>query len=319
MLVNRSHGLKTLYIIGNGFDLYHGLPTKPSNFSEYLKLNNKSLFDLFESYYFFDSGKDLWSELEKNLANLDVDWLSERISGIHEGYSFSIEINSVVNSLTSGLRESFRNFILSVCESNEVDFGLALSIDIDAVFLSFNYSDTLEKYYAVPVQRINYIHGKASRMFSEIILGHGINPSKLKRKKVREPEGLSDEEREYWCDYMSDQYDFYYELGMDELDDYFASSFKNTSAIISANEEFFSSLKVVDNVCVLGHSLSDVDLHYFEAVKSFVSRKCNWNVSYYGEHERLKHYETMINLGIEQNYINMFKLTDIALNRITRS
>lgn len=134
MLVNRSYRLRTLYIIGNGFDLYHGLPTKFSNFSEYLKLNNKPLFDLFESYYHFDSGNELWSELETNLANLDVDWLSEKLSGIYEGYSFSIEINGIVNSLVCGLRESFRKFISSVSESNEVDGRLKLSIDIDAVF-----------------------------------------------------------------------------------------------------------------------------------------------------------------------------------------
>lgn len=42
-------------------------------------------------------------------------------------------------------------------------------------------------------------------------------------------------------------------------------------------------------------------------------------MSYYGEHERLEHYETMRVLGVEQNYINMFELTDIALNGITKS
>lgn len=131
----------------------------------------------------------------------------------------------------------------------------------------------MEKYYSVPGSRINYIHGKASCKVSEIILGHGIDPSKLERKKIREPEGLSDEEREYWYEYMAGQYDFYHELGMDELDDYFTSSFKNTHQIIRANEGFFSSLKMVGNVYVLGHSLSDVDLLYFKTVKSCVSQK----------------------------------------------
>ena len=39
------------------------------------------------------------------------------------------------------------------------------------IYLSFNYTDTLEKLYRVPRDRINYIHGRRNSN-DEIIVGH---------------------------------------------------------------------------------------------------------------------------------------------------
>lgn len=63
-----------LFIIGNGFDLGHGLHTRYWNFRCYLEEHRGDfLRDFEEKYYFWGKGLQtyLWNDLECNLANID--------------------------------------------------------------------------------------------------------------------------------------------------------------------------------------------------------------------------------------------------------
>ncbi|MCB8999333.1 MAG: hypothetical protein H6540_04595 [Bacteroidales bacterium] len=51
-----------LYIIGNGFDIHHGIKSKYSDFKDYVEKNDKVLFDSLEKYFNQD---ELWSDLKK--------------------------------------------------------------------------------------------------------------------------------------------------------------------------------------------------------------------------------------------------------------
>lgn len=46
---------------------------------------------------------------------------------------------------------------------------------------------------------------------------------------------------------------------------------KNTQAVIAENEAFFGNLADVTDVYVLGHSMAEVDLPYFERVRDVVN------------------------------------------------
>ena len=61
---------KTLYIIGNGFDIYHGVSSQYSDFKEYLSNEDSSLHDIVEK---FIPVQEDWSDLEDALADIDVD------------------------------------------------------------------------------------------------------------------------------------------------------------------------------------------------------------------------------------------------------
>jgi hypothetical protein len=43
--------MKTLYIIGNGFDIHHNLDTRYQSFANYLAENNSDVYDLLLNYY----------------------------------------------------------------------------------------------------------------------------------------------------------------------------------------------------------------------------------------------------------------------------
>ncbi len=72
MLSLPPHGtyikMTTLYIIGNGFDLRHGLPTGPGCFYEFAK----DVLDELEWFFYIDITKDgPWYHFEKSLGTFD--------------------------------------------------------------------------------------------------------------------------------------------------------------------------------------------------------------------------------------------------------
>src|SRR5436190_20530566 len=82
----------TLYIIGNGFDLYHGLDTWYSSFGLYLRDNREEIYEYFIKYFGLpeldendaESLKDpLWSHFEESLAMLNMD----DVMSDHEEYT----------------------------------------------------------------------------------------------------------------------------------------------------------------------------------------------------------------------------------------
>ena len=138
-----------LYIIGNGFDLHHGLATSYDDFKKYLKVHNRELLDNLYKYYYLEGEKDLWSEFEDNLAHLDKDGLLDYLTNYFDDTSnrgrnaMPIETDTLLGLLTNDLRSEFSEFILKA-EAQIVDRSKLIQIDTDAQFLSFNYTKTLE-------------------------------------------------------------------------------------------------------------------------------------------------------------------------------
>lgn len=60
--------MKVLYILGNGFDVHHGLPTLYSNFNQYVIGKDPELTNRLENYFEFDvNDQYLWTNFENNL------------------------------------------------------------------------------------------------------------------------------------------------------------------------------------------------------------------------------------------------------------
>ncbi|OYY26063.1 MULTISPECIES: AbiH family protein [unclassified Acidovorax] len=55
-----------LYVIGNGFDLWHGIPSSYREFKSFVQEHDRDLFNAVENY--LPAGKD-WSDLESALAS----------------------------------------------------------------------------------------------------------------------------------------------------------------------------------------------------------------------------------------------------------
>ena len=62
--------LNVLYIIGNGFDKWHGLPTSYGDFYQY----GGTTLDQFEGFFEINNVTEPWSDFENNLG--EYDWES---------------------------------------------------------------------------------------------------------------------------------------------------------------------------------------------------------------------------------------------------
>lgn len=320
--------IKTLYIIGNGFDLHHKLNTKYCAFGFFLKENYSTIYDHLIEYYGFSdliasdnksSDDILWAQFEASLALLDSDTVLEAHSDSvaypsspdfrdRDWNTFAIDIEMLVEELTVKLFDAFKKFILEIKYPKKVDIK-KLSLNKNAIYLTFNYTDSLEQYYDIDPENILHIHGKAND--DTLILGHGIDPKNFEPKAQKPPDGLSDEEYEQWSEFMSDNYDFSYELGKDQLLNYFSRSFKETSLIINDNQSFFNSLNNIQQVIILGHSLSMVDLPYITKTYKSIREGTLWTVTYYSDKEKSSHRNTLIQLNIEENNIELITINQL--------
>jgi hypothetical protein len=204
----------------------------------------------------------------------------------------------------------FNNFILDVIYPETID-DRKLELISPSIYLNFNYTDTLQRYYGVKVQDICYIHEKSSKNDCKIILGHGTDPSNFEVNEPKPPNGLNEYELERWWEYMSDQYDYSYESAKDEILSYYTKAFKNTHSIIDKKICFFETLINVECIYVLGHSISEIDSKYFETVKKYVIPNAMWIVTFYSDNEKQKHLEAMTKLGVLPENLNQIKMTDL--------
>jgi len=326
-----------IYIIGNGFDRYHQLMTSYQAFAFYLQFNDPDTYGMLIKYHNLPhldrhdekSHRDpLWSYFEKALSTLDVDELLDDYSNYQanpeaddfrdsEWHNWEIEMNGVVDQLTTELFEEFRNFILDV-EFPELRPKLVLDFLPNAVFLNFNYSDTIERYYSINKRRILYVHGKALLAGDPIILGHGVDPHSFMDKEPTPPEGLTDEQLSEWYEWLSGQHDYSYDRAREATLSYFFQSHKSTSEIITNNTAFFAGLKTVKHIFILGHSLGEVDMPYFiEVAKSVDLANTRWTITYFSDNERTQHEKTIASLGVPEDKIELIKMDQLKLPRHT--
>lgn len=285
----------TLYVIGNGFDLAHGFETNYRDFAEYLKKTNKyyQLYhDIIDNCNLKE--EDIWSDFEKALGEINTESLAdyedfnpatdydflERDSwaGIYR-IEDTVEYN--LSSFLKNLRKSFYEWISQVKIRGKTIFDFK----DNAIFLNFNYTKTLEKIYNIKVHDIHHIHGSVSSKES-IILGHN-------KKLIKKNEKM-------WVEEVNTS-----------LESFEKNTFKNTDEVCACYGKFFKSLSNIDNVVILGHSLSDVDSLYFQKICSNVNLDdCKFYVSYYDRNERDSKKEFLTNLGVKENNIESFLLDE---------
>jgi hypothetical protein len=301
-----------LIVVGNGFDLYHGIKSSYSDFREFVEENDDELTEMLEKY--FDE-EELWKDFEASLAALDTDTLIDDATEFLVGYGsdewsdanhhdYQEAIQGVTDILTVGLKGHFTDWVLQI-EIDHTSESPKLNLDQDSFFICFNYTSTLEDIYEIPEESIWYVHHKAGTG-AELILGHGRPPGQLSVRPQQQPD-QSDED--YWDELANE--DTRVAEGAQLIDHYFAKHFKYTARIIADHKTLFNDLRAVDQVCVLGHSLSEVDIPYFEQIARNVKPTCQWRVSYYAEWESVHHREALISAGVPSDQITLLPMPQV--------
>ena len=258
-----------LYIIGNGFDLYHSLPTSYRHFRDYVKEHDNELAELVDKYY-MPKKLDFWNDFEENLGNFDDDLLRDYCQKYLEDYGcdnwrdafhhdYQYELDRKIDRITQGIRKSFCNWLSQI--SFERLEKKAIPIERDAYYLTFNYTRTLEKIYDIPMQNILHIHGTfEGHENDEIIYGHGGHPYIIE-KAIDDPRVAEGEEI---------------------IKDYFEKTTKPVKQIIHKYQKFFYRMIVdVTNVTIIGHSMNEIDYPYFKRIGNCIKGRIDWTYYYH--------------------------------------
>ena len=295
--------IKNLYIIGNGFDIYHGIVSRYSDFKKFLCNADRALHDQIEEFLPIEGN---WSDLEDALADIDVDSVIDIASEFLVSYGaekwrdsyhhdYQYEIQSIIDGLSKQLKVRFSEWVRQIrIPSQAKAASKILALDKTAQYLTFNYTSTLSTVYKIQKSNILYIHGEAHNVDQDLILGHGWNPINIvSRNDVPEPDMLDTRIME----------------GNELINGYFGKTFKNTESIINANQSYFNSLRNSTDIYILGHSLAHVDLDYFrKIVNSIDTDQVKWHISYYGDHEFKHHTNVMKDLGIDISKVQLLEM-----------
>lgn len=325
-----------LFIIGNGFDLMHHVPSRYTNFRDTLGKNNRIRFTL-ETYI---RTEDIWGDFEDSLAHLDRemmlstidDWLDNM--GVLEedddddfsaaDFFAAQEIATTpVYVLTEELPKRFRRWI-NTLEPQSLSKPLEDILKLDARYINFNYTETLETIYEVPRQNILYIHGDRRDKKTKLVLGHGRDYDEIfdewyqsnKNKREFQPRRRGRKGRYYNNDnpvylayFLQDEtkgnwknqtrYDAINNTAS-MIESYYDDSAKKTEDVLAKNNTYFKSLQDLEKIVVLGHSLSDVDFPYFKKIIKYNQNRTelNWVFSWYNieDLKRIKRFVAIMNI-----------------------
>lgn len=286
---------KTLYVIGNGFDLMHGVPSTYYHFRNFLGKDSQ-LRSVLESYL---TREDLWADFEESLAHIDSgamlnvvdDWM--RIYDTNEPDKASGDFHDAVESavkpvkiIMDGLPAAFRRWVESL-RPDGCSRPLEKVLKKEAMYLNFNYTEFLETIYGIPREHILYIHGCRKRKDQELVLGHAPCRQKITsvHKKAQDPR-LVEQARETAAHYIAHYED---------------ATAKKTDALIEANHEFFLKQAFVRDVVMIGHSMAMVDEPYFQEIRriSGSTTAVNWYVGWHNEEDWKRAGVFIKNLGLE--------------------
>lgn len=342
--INLADPDTTLFIIGNGFDLMHDVPSSYYNFRDTIGKSNMLRFTL-ETFIRKD---DVWGDFEDSLAYLDResmlgtldDWLSifgvpdeEEDEFLAADFFTAQDIAiSQVYYLTQELPERFRKWV-NTLEPGDMSKKLEDIINLDARYINFNYTEFLETIYGVPGKNILYIHGDRRDKKAQLVLGHGHDTEEVfeewyqsnknrkdfqPRKRGRKGRYYNNDNPVYLAYFLEDDTKGNWKSQMRYdainntvrlIEDYYEDSAKKTSEVLSRNQLYFKSLPDIKKIVVIGHSLSDVDYPYFEEIikNNRNSAEMKWYISWHSAENLGKIKKFAEKMNIPSSMVEIFR------------
>ena len=289
--------METVYLIGNGFDLHHNLPTDYKDFHNYVIANSNNLENTFEEYFKLKTGANyLWTNFEEDLGTFNWELFFDDNNNVNikdddfrPSFAHSLEddLKEQTERLKTDIKNIFQNWLEAVDISNT---KINMQFLENSIFINFNYTLVLEEVYKIESSRILHIHGDIINNSEDLVFGHNV--------LMKEIPGL---------DENSDSNRTLFTAAEDAAKVPYHSFYKPVEKIIANNLNIFDSMSKVKSIYILGHSLNPIDLTYFKQIH-IRSLDAQWNVSYYNNSEKQSHLLTLVQMGISPEQIRLFKL-----------
>lgn len=285
--------MSSLFIIGNGFDLAHGIPTKYSDFRKYIInlypealefrdeiIHIEQCHEIYEDEFAAEillstmdkvCGED-WSNFESALADInfgnklpnmvcDDDWSEDERNNMWGAYlMYMDQLTSGFINCTPHWQEFFRMWIKGV--EHKLESGKYTSKNNlyqlfskpNTQFFTFNYTKTLQKLYGI--KKVIHIHNRCGQ---KLIFGHG------------------EDDIMYGAYHKYDEHNEEPIIGSSFLDDMVMSFKKDTTSPLKKYNDFFKKLDASTNqVYSYGFSYSKVDGIYIKEIIKRIHSEAIW-------------------------------------------
>jgi hypothetical protein len=239
--------VSTLFIIGNGFDIWNRLPTSYWYFHQEYKDRLDEHIPYFDDFCDVDSE---WANFEESLGSFNQDEFHDNAAmqpSLEELgddpkllYGFEDEIAIKKDDLVGDITSAFNTWIRSVDVN---DANKLMHFNLPAYFVNFNYTTTLQDVYNIPEHNVLHIHGKVGR---EIIFGHGRN--------LTSP-ATNEESDEPW-----------FHETTKEVAQVHGVFHKPVHEILDRHRKNLDNYDDIGNIVVIGHSVNEIDEPYFQCI-----------------------------------------------------
>lgn len=317
---------KNLYIIGNGFDIYHGIKSRFSDYRKWLENNNPDLYYKLVELYEDASVSEWWNDFENHLADFNIldyafrlgfenqpDFASDDFRE-RDRYVAQLKAEKTFSLLSEEIRDSLYKWIsqLSMPEEPRV-----IIEQVGSFFLTFNYTHTLEDIYHIPNNQVLHIHGNLTEEES-IIYGHGTDRDDL-NKRVQEslpkaPVKESLSEDEYYNVISDYEIEHSTQLAIEATLLGVASLQKNVTELINKNGSFFEQISEIERVFMYGFSFSSIDLPYLEEIVKRTKPEIHWVIFWYSKEDKRRIMDFVTKYNIQNiTIIKGIKYLDIKI------
>ncbi len=304
-----------LNVIGNGFDMYHGLPSSYYYFGCYLINDNPSFYERMSDYFGFKFGINLraypdyeydyavhdvfWSEFETHLGNIE----EYAIINTHN-YDLGLEIDEYdipmdEDEFAEDIKKAFVHWIKDSVDTEEnykiIKAYVNKKTKKDTYnhgfskkdkFLVFNYTHVLQSIYKIDSDAIEYVHGECTGSEDdELIIGHG-NDNRIDElsEKIEEFDSRALYQRE-----RTEQLEYKCLLR------FIRRLRKDVEFCMWKCKFFYTSFyEEPEYINLYGLSLGEVDIPYLLQIrKKWPNSK--WRFSYYSDRDKVRVHEVAIN------------------------
>lgn len=261
--------------------------------------------------------KKLWSDFENELEIFDALELVKRNIDNWLIAKNRNDFENLFDNVHFQLQTFFHDWVLQI--QMGMDNGKRLKFAENALFLNFNYTNTLEDFYHIKSSNICHIHGDTFKNSScKPIVGHAREHNCVEKDKCKICKFI----RQYgkYPQWTTDSEDFA-EVVIEELNNLWDGLAKEPSIqhisgnkiyTIGQNRSFFEKCHNCDDIYIMGSSLSSVDKDYYTEIFE-LSPNARWHISVYNENESevKKRLANLLNISEKELCADTFQMTEL--------
>lgn len=285
-----GHEQETLFVIGNGFDLYHGLNSRFSDFRYWLNHNNEKVFvnNMEKIFPLENVGDMLWSNFETALGKYNemiiINEYSNQYSPSDREFAYR-EMLREVGEICSNIRPKMTKWIKQV---DKTKIEKLLELSRESLYFTFNYTTVLERIYGIPKSNVFHIHGSATDN-DYVITGP------FEEKII---ENISEKDHDTLFNSIIGLHKIFNNLG------------KKPKERMKRRPDFSTKLTYIKHVVIIGHSLDQIDKPYFNYIHKNIAPDAQWHFCQYKSKDKFTIYDFATEIDPNLNIGRNFKLPE---------